>query len=390
VDQNEIAAILLGGIIGCVAAGMAGVATRRFRSAAFARAKRQSEAAPRLASNRWSEMRTADEAVQDAAIHNMVQSEHDQAKLKQDLCIAYLIASSSALFLAFAVSAAAVTVFSAKEAFHGFQQFVGALDLAALAICAWSFRRSGELRRSWIRQRAVTEFLRGWSLSDFVLLPCALTITPRYARAEAEIRGALASDHGDILEAVTNLSERRLVELRAAFSALDHVSVNALRFYLARRPESQKRWFASSTHRIEAHRRSRSFLMLALFLLAILTAILKLALVVAEIDSLKPLEAWTEFALLIFIGLAGASSSAYLGQNQRSLGHRYDSQLRAIDLWFKRHDSVLRLALSTEDIAKGETRQIADAVVDFESVMFAELIDWIAVTRDDAMELAPV
>jgi hypothetical protein len=93
------------------------------------------------------------------------------------------------------------------------------------------------------------------------------------------------------------------------------------------------------------------------------------------------------FVLLVCIGLAGASSSAYLGQNQRSLKHRYAQQLRAIEEWVRTSSDT---GLAAQLAGGGATSR--DALIRdiraFEFLMVIELVGWLSISTDDAMELA--
>ena len=90
------------------------------------------------------------------------------------------------------------------------------------------------------------------------------------------------------------------------------------------------------------------------------------------------------------IGLSSTLTGLYLNQNARSLLHRYRTQERRIEQWLANYDQLL----SKLGNAKGEVDHtilapVVREILAFEDLMVDELIDWIAITEDDVMELSP-
>jgi hypothetical protein len=126
--------------------------------------------------------------------------------------------------------------------------------------------------------------------------------------------------------------------------------------------------------------------MILLFASTLVAAALKW---IGTLSERQTLTEWSMFCLLIFIGVATASTSTYVGQNLRSLRHQYAAQQRRLKGWFEIYSSVIECAQVGSAIDAHQKTLAVDAVVAFERLMIDELMDWIAVTEDDAMELGP-
>jgi hypothetical protein len=376
--------------LGCgtavLACWIAALLAIRLRGPRFRRAKLAPTLPPYVLPDIPVPRRTEKDASQDTALYHLIHAEHERAKSLQDWCVAYLVSSSATLFVAFLVSAGAATILARSGVFH---LYSAALDVAALGLVVSTFMKSDRLRADWIRQRALTEFLRQWTLTDFVLVTSTETVTPRYEAFERRVRKALAPDRGDLMDAVVTFSDVRLQEILAGLEGLQAIPIEALRFYLARRPIRQARWYSASAARISRQHSTRRVIMLGLFALALLAAVVKFTALLVNHSGEGPLANGAIFTLLLFIGLAAASTSAYLGQNLRSIRHRYRAQLRAIEDWFGARSIIADLASGFEAVGAENIPLIAEAVTAFESLMVTELVDWIAITTDDAMELAP-
>jgi hypothetical protein len=328
-------------------------------------------------------VRTADQSVADRAVYELVQVEHDLSKTLQDKTVATLIGASCALLAAFVTAVASVTAFPTSEPLH---LFAAAFDVSALATTAVTYRRSGEWRATWIRQRIVTEFFRQWSTVDYPLIAADTGLSQRTDTLSRNVRSALDDDKDDGLDAVLRLGKERLAEIHAAILRSTAVSTEDLRYYLSRRPIRQAYWFATSIKRLDGQDSRRQHLLATLFVVALGGALVKTACILLSIHEGVT---WATLAVLISIGIAGASTSMYIGQNQRSLHHRYTAQLRAIEDWFDRHTQLLSRADMSVPLRGKDLRALADAVVQFEEPMIVELADWIGITVDDAMELTP-
>lgn len=382
--QEFIFPVLAGLATALMVCGFGALATVRIRAFRFRQAKALPADSSGLPAIPFPQRDAARSNAADA-LRELVQTEHMQARLLQDRCVAWLVSASVTLFAAFAASAAAATLMASAERFHVYS---AALDVAALLLVGGAFFQSGRFRAQWIRQRAKTEFLRQWAQVEFALLADVQRMTQEYDTFVARVDAALAPERGDLLEAVIAFADCRVEEIRLRFNTVQQVQPDALASYLQRRPIRQVKWFSTSVDRISMQHGRRGTYMLILILLAALAALVKFVALVVVTDGTVAANV-AMFALLLFIGLAAASTSAYLGQNLRSVRHRYRAQLRAIDDWFAAHKDIVALAQARREVSARDVPALAEAVVGFERLMNAELIDWIAISTHDAMELAP-
>lgn len=77
----------------------------------------------------------------------------------------------------------------------------------------------------------------------------------------------------------------------------------------------------------------------------------------------------------------------YLGHNTRGVLHRYRAQNRSIESWFERYQDVIKMACSDGDLTSAQAARTAEAVMSFESLMMTELVDWLAISTADGMDL---
>ncbi|CAB3770134.1 hypothetical protein [Paraburkholderia humisilvae] len=385
--EHIVVPTIFGGCTAFFVCCIAGLSSMRIRGASFRRVRKLSKPTGEVSgSGTLASVRGGKNTSADAALYHLVQAEHQEAKRLQDYCIAYLVSASATLFAAFVGTAMAATFMAGSEFFHVYS---ASLDIFALLLVAIAFRRSGRYRVDWIRQRAKTEFLRQWAQTEFILIGDAKQVSAQFDEFHAHANEALAPARGDLLDAVVAFADQRIEEIHARLKSAVTIRPEALTLYLNRRPVRQKSWFTTSVERISHDRDRREVYMVGLFFLASLAALVKFgSLVGLGDDSIATRLA--VFALLIFIGLAGASTSAYLGQNQRSIRHRYRAQIREIDDWFVTHRHIVELGSAGHAPQAEDLGALAEAVTDFEQLMNAELFDWIAISTDDAMELGPV
>ncbi|CAN5370235.1 hypothetical protein BH10PSE4_BH10PSE4_16510 [soil metagenome] len=382
VDATTLGAIAAGLAVAPLLTGLSMGLTLRRRRGVYTRAKRDPVAPDFDLPSIPPGARTAEEQTLAGALYQLLQAEHNAAKALQDQTVAYLVAASVTLLAAFVASILGVTALKHVETFH---LFAAGLDMAALAAVLWAFLRSGQYRARWIRQRVLTELLRQWAALDFVLIPDAKSFTVRYDAFRKRAADALQAEY-DPLEAAVVFGTERVREIRAAIQGQTALPVDAVRYYLNRRPFRQAHWFATSAARLEGAHDRRQGLMLTLYVIAALAAVVKL---VGLLVSSHATADWATLFLLVSVGLAGASTSTYFSQNQRSLRHRYEAHLRALEDWFDAHAEVWSDIRQTSPLGGPAAIRFAHAVASFESMMVIELIDWIAVTTDDVMEIAP-
>lgn len=332
-------------------------------------------------------IRTDEQKASDEALYKLLQAEHEQAKTLQNDSFFSLILASAALLIAFAVSAASVTIAPDDPAFH---LYSGVLDLAALVVVGAAFVHAGATRTKWTRQRTLTEFLRQWAVTDFIFDKSGEPFEERFRAFVGRVRDELAAERGEIHALALAFGAVRLREVRERISEAADMSGEDLRYYLFRRPVRQALWFDASRARIVEHQESRKTLMICLFALAALAAATKLgALLLLEGHDAHLVSGAATFVLLTVIGLAAATTSSYAGQNQRSLRHRYDAQSAAVRTWIENETHTIELANKRRRATPSERDNVATAIIAFESLMINELVDWIAISTNDAMELAP-
>lgn len=309
--------------------------------------------------------------------------EHGSAKRLQDICISYLVAASAALCIAFLGTAASATVFEGAEWLHSFG---AAVDLAALVTVLVGFLRTRVLRLQWLRARTSAEFLRQWGAVEGVFAPASNGFTTQIEAFLARNRDAVAAEE-DPLVAGQILASARLVEISTMLSAATELTAERARLYLLARPIGQAKWFERSITRIEGQQKGREVVMLGLFTLALLAAATKFLVVVVFPAAPALAEEIAMLVLLVASGLGAASTSAYLGHNTRSVQHRYRAQRRSIEEWFARHHQIAVMARGSGLLSPAETVQLSEAVLSFETLMTNELVDWLAISTADGMDL---
>jgi hypothetical protein len=330
--------------------------------------------------------RTDEEKARDATLYELTQKEHTRAKKLQDASIANLAGASVMLCVAFIGAAVSSSVLAHNEWFH---LYSSALDVAALLMVPVLFRRYGKAHKEWTQRRSVTEFLRQWALTDSILL-APTDLTKDYSEFASRVSAKLKGNADELMEAVSQLGKARLDQMDQALRGLSVLPVERWCFYLVRRPYRQAHWFATSLKRIDHQHHRRHTMMFVLFLSATLAALIKLGFLFAGVhEEVEAVTHWATLAMLVSIGFAAASTSVLAGQNLRSVKHRYAAQLRAIEAWFATHARAIGLAQQAGPIASADLGSIAAAVVDFERMAIVEHIDWLAVTSEDVMELAP-
>jgi hypothetical protein len=372
---------LLGAATAVTVAFVAALLTPWIRSRLYHPETRVGTAASAVARSGTS--RTPQEETEDAAANKLLMAEHRAAIDLQNWTLASLMSVAASLTVAFLCTSLAATVLTEP---HGFHLFAAALDLAAFGLVLWHFIRAARLRRAWIASRSIVEMLRQWSVVDRILV-AGEHPEEGFGRMKQRVRQALASPDPDFATVVLRFGRLRLKEMGEAIGALHSVPAARFRYYLDRRPERQKRWFAGAEARVSGQGKRHRQTLMILFGMATAAALLKVALLLGDPAESQALS-WTMLALLILIGLSGTLTSVFLNQNIRSLSHRYRSQSRDIAWWFERHAPLVAAAQGQEPLSGPLVGQLANAVVEFESLMLDELVDWIVITDHDSLEIA--
>jgi hypothetical protein len=317
----------------------------------------------------------------DVAMRDVLALIHREAKALQDRTFSQLVATSATLLGAFVVTALSLTLWRDSLQLHIAS---AAFDVVALIYAFIAYRRSGRFRTAWLRRRAVAELLRQWLSVEYLLAPAKPALTEHVDTLVAAWDASIERTPTSLIESVAALAHARVDELTATLEN-SHLSEASLRSYFAARPQRQVRWFTKSFERLEHGHRFRKTFMAGTFVTAAVAALVKLSALLIHNEGLAHIAV---LILLVCIGLAGASSSSYLGQNQRSLKHRYAQQLRAIEEWVRNstRDGIVAHLTGNVTVPKGA---IVNDIRAFEQLMVVELLDWLAISTDDAMELAP-
>jgi hypothetical protein len=126
-----------------------------------------------------------------------------------------------------------------------------------------------------------------------------------------------------------------------------------------------------------------------LFLVSLLLALIKVVLTHYPIEPI--ISDGISLLLLLVTGVAAATTSLYMGQNSRSLSHRYAAQETRIDGWIKSllADHAVNFQSKTSALSEPSKQEMRNAVLEFEDLMNEELVDWIEISHRDVAELTP-
>jgi len=194
-----------------------------------------------------------------------------------------------------------------------------------------------------------------------------------------------------LVERVDNHWQARRGELEQALKD-QSLTREQVATHFWKRPFKQLEWFTRSNRRLVEQVETRSHVILLIFALTVLFALLKLAVVFhvtpGDWAPSKPYLALTIFAL---IAVSSMLTALYLNQNARSLIHRYRTQKRKIEAWIKAYEPTLAQCAGARAgaLPAALSAVVVAQAMTFEQLMIDELLDWIAITQNDIMELAP-
>jgi hypothetical protein len=320
---------------------------------------------------------------EDQELSQLFRNNHQMSIALQNETIIDVIAASTTFFVAFGASAASATIFADYSAAHTFAAFI---DLAALLAVLLLFQASGRTRSAWLRWRIVTELIRHWSLVRGLTKAASPPVTEGFSTRAEDARAGLPDGDSGLPAAAARQGSLSLEMLCRDLSEAPSFEGSRIRLYVNRRVGGQSEWFARSARRMARQERQRRNLMIGLFFICVLAAFAEAVAALAETEGPGK---WAALGVLIAIGLAGASTSAYVAQNSRSLKHRYETQLRLIQHWVDQHRGLMEAVSKTSRVAGAQKRSVVMAIVSFEQMMLDELVDWLSISIDDAMELAP-
>jgi hypothetical protein len=387
-DQNQLLLACLGAISPVAFAGLAALAAGKLRSRRFRKFKSAPTEPPDFLPALPQLSPTPVEARLDETMRGSLHDEHALAKALQNRAFAMLVMASAGLLLAFVLTTASVTVLAASPEVHIFS---AAADVTSFLLVGWTFSLSARVRAKWLHQRARVELVRQWIAVEPLVSGDPDSVAERLSAFEARVDAALDAKKGDLHARVAHLADCRSAEIEAGIAGNRNFSTRNLHHYIVLRPVRQVRWFSASRNRIDHQREGRRTLMLTLFGIAALAAVVKLAGIMAMgPHQAHALASLATLVLLVSIGLATALTSTFVGQSLRSIRHRYAMQMGSFRVWLERSSPVIDLARSGASPSDAERTQAAAAVAKFETLMLTELLDWITITGDDAMELAPI
>jgi hypothetical protein len=249
------------------------------------------------------------------------------------------------------------------------------------------FARSASPR--WIEARAVAELMRQYQFLE-ALIPGQETagdVKARFYHESSAVRERMAAGSiSAIISRIEAIWSERKASLEKRTLTDQDLLADALLLYLQRRARRQLGWFADSQARLEHIAERLNWVLLALYCLAALLAVIKLALILSYGHS----PPYLLRLLLVATGMSGAMTAYYINQNARSLVHRYHTQQRRIISWLNVFNERWHFAsLSSQALCNAAKSEIRASILQFEALMIEELADWVHITSSDAIELAP-
>jgi len=339
-----------------------------------------------------------------------------------------------------AIASAFIVLVAALTWAPGLISFAAAYDVVAFVIATLAFWGAGHWNQVWLHRRAKNELIRQWCVVDHLFTLHAMEqektdpedndlqnirkeqVSQRYKEFADRVENALGPEQTSFLRSIggmlrspfqrvsdpgrhTPTGESALATRVAAFweirqselvKQFQAVSLDAtlVATHFRKRPETQIIHFPRNARRLRAQGKWTARALLGAFIVTFLLCIAKLIAVNAWLlPASEDIKMWLTFFILVFIGLASAASSLYLNQNNRSLVHRYDVQIRQMKQWLDEHMAILEEADGVfepgDQFSLRSSKAIFDKVIEFEDVMIEELLDFIAITEHDTAELSP-
>lgn len=377
---SEALPVVCGITLPCLIAFVSAYVGLRFRSIEYSRehADRATERAERTVPDA-----AAPKVFLDFA--PLVAPEHANSIKAQNYYYSSVVKLFSGLFMAFLCAALSATVLRGSEMA---KTFIGWAELGSLCLALLELRRGEIANRRWLAQRTLTELLRQYRFLQALFSSGFESDDPG---------GAFYKERGRITDSVlktddvNKLAERIYVfwrGRRAAYQILPGRCENQeLSFYIERRVEPQLDWFRSAQARLISGERERKKSLTILFGVSVVLAITELVLHYIG----QPGSEFPNVIILFLLAATGASAATmgiYLSQNRRSLVQQYNAQLRRIENWIVRarelsqEGRVLGISTSNRDC------KVREYVLEFETLMIDELVDWVCITGRDKLELS--
>lgn len=316
---------------------------------------------------------------------DLLREDHEGAITAQNRYQDSVARAAAGLLLAFIALAISLTLPVDK----GTKATLAWIDLFALSVAAFGFASGKARLRTWIHTRTTAELLRhAIFLRLFFTFPGSAShggITHWYQSQRTRIIKEVIV--GNSIGSLPNKIETFWLALK--HQALDQetgesgINPQLVNQYRQRRAIRQLRWFSDSEARLIRREHRRGSVLFVMYISTVVLAASKVALVLLTGPS--AVVAATSLLLLLLTALSAAITAVYLSQNGRSLIHRYASQRRSIQAWLDAFDREVQcLPQPTED-----SRRLLAAIIQFEEMMVAELVDWVSITERDSIEVAP-
>jgi hypothetical protein len=299
-------------------------------------------------------------------------------------------------------------------------RFCASLDCVCFGLALFSFWRAIHTNKTWVSARARNELLRQWCTIDNLLLDdarkpdvasrfdafagriTALLYGPETSWAARVYRFIVDSfrtifrlrsaprDSQDLQEKIAGYWSARRSELEKVLATVTFTPAR-LAIHFQKRPRTQAIWFGASRNRLVRQSHWRSTVLVWSFFLTLMVSVAKGLLVFGLMPSGDRAEPYLTLVAFFLIGVSSTLTGLYLNQNARSLIHRYRTQDRKIRAWISHYAKLFEgdNQTDTAQFSDEARAEIAAQILAFEDLMIDELIDWIAITEDDVMELAP-
>jgi hypothetical protein len=322
---------------------------------------------------------------------------HQESKEAQNRYRAAVIRSGTCLFLAFLSLSLSAT--SLRE-FRWVELPIAWVEIIAIGLVIVYFLRARTAHRSWLKLRVAAELQRQYIYIKIVFPDLNMpAITADFASQAAvnlaSIFEQVVNDRPgtDLISRIENFWQARRGKIKRGTLHDRDASYDRLLLYVHGRCLRQLGWFTDSRVRLEQEADNRKTTLGRLYVIAAALASLKflstlLGLEPRDMIPSSVIDVVTNcllFLLLMIAGISAAMTAYYLNQNSRSLIHRYTSQERRIQHWCA---SFVGCAFSDANVTISKSDAL-DRVLEFEDMMIEELIDWIHISFNDVIELAP-
>ena len=312
------------------------------------------------------------------------QIDHQVANNLQSRYHFVLAYAVSALMIGFIGLTFAVTL--GRES-HSFVMFSAFLDVFCFLLVAASFFICVRINRQWVASRIIAEFGRQrdtlrqlWARSVKTIAPPPRSVSES-ERFQKAIREAV--EFIPVIRAEWKSDRERLADSIEPSSLCS----DSIARYLRQRVIRQANWYYASRHRIYRQGVIKELMLKLFFGVVLLLSVLKSLIITT--DDLAVIHKWKYFLyffIFLFLSLSTWLTALFVGQNSKSLMHRYDEQSQRIHAWLNTHVSDLDAPIV---LLEAMPTLSVEAVLEFEDLIIDELISWVAITERDMIELSP-